>query len=35
MGCLDEVLRDKPGINRQAQSAKAREIENDMDWGSL
>ena len=35
-GCiLDEIRRDNGGITRSAVSAKARQIEDDLDWGSL
>ena len=35
-GCfLDEIRRDNGGITRTAVSAKAKQIEDDMSWGSL
>ena len=35
-GCfLDDIRRDKGGITRTAVSARARQIEDDMSWGSL
>ena len=35
-GCfLDEIRRDNGGITRTAVSARARQIEDDLNWGSL
>ena len=35
-GCfLDEIRRDNGGITRSAVSSKARQIEDDMNWGSM
>jgi hypothetical protein len=35
-GCfLDDIRRDNTGISRTGVSAKARQIESDLDWSSL
>ena len=35
LGCLDELRRGNSGLTRTAVSDQARQVENDLDWGSL